>query len=57
MADKNEHQFLVTVSGCDREQAEEVMTERILYGEDYGFDYEISFEPVKTSGSDNEILS
>lgn len=39
---QNDHTFLVTVSGCDREQAEQVIAERINHDEDYGFDYEIS---------------
>lgn len=36
-----EHTFLVTVSGCSRKQARQVITERIDPDEDYGFAYKI----------------
>lgn len=39
-----DHQFIVTVSGCSREEAELVMTTRMGYDEDYGFDYEVSYD-------------
>ena len=37
------HEFIVTVSGCSRDDAEQVMAERINHDEDYGFDYEIGW--------------
>lgn len=41
-----EHKFLVTVSGCTAEQADQVMGERIGYDEDYGFSYTLSAEEM-----------
>lgn len=38
-----EHTFTVTVSNCTREQAKQVMAERIDFDEDYGFTYEIGY--------------
>lgn len=38
------HTFLVTIDGCTEEEAEQVISERTLYDEDYGFDYTISTE-------------
>lgn len=43
-----DHNFTVHVSGCTREQAEEVMSERIGPDEDYGFDYTIGWEDAPT---------
>lgn len=45
----SEHTFLVTVSGCDRDQAEQVIAERINHDEDYGFDYQISHRDHRPS--------
>lgn len=42
MATNQDHTFVVTVSGCTPEQAQQVMLERICYDEDYGFDYTIT---------------
>lgn len=42
MATNQDHTFIVTVSGCTPEQAQQVMLERICYEEDYGFDYMIA---------------
>ena len=42
MATNQDHTFIVTVSGCTPEQAQQVMLERICYEEDYGFDYTIA---------------
>lgn len=42
MATNQDHTFVVTVSGCTPEQAQQVMLERICYEEDYGFDYTIA---------------
>lgn len=39
-----EFRFIVTVWCDNREQADRVMTERILHDEDYGFDYDIDWE-------------
>ena len=36
------HEFTVTIAGCSREEAEQVLTERLGHDEDYGFDYEIA---------------
>lgn len=36
--------FAATIRGCTREQARQVIAERISYDEDYGFDYEIDYE-------------
>lgn len=44
MSEQKEHRFVVTVSGCTKEQAEQVMNERISYDEDYGFEYSIGHE-------------
>lgn len=38
------HTFTVTVTGCDAEQAEQVMGERLGHDEDYGFDYRVGWE-------------
>lgn len=40
----NAHDFVVSVSGCDREQAEQVMGERCGPDEDYGFEYTIDWK-------------
>jgi hypothetical protein len=42
--DDEKHEFVVTITGCDREAAETVMTERIEHDEDYGFDYSIEWK-------------
>lgn len=47
----SEHTFLVTISRCDREQAEQVIAERINYDEDYGFDYTIIHHDHRPSSS------
>lgn len=39
------HTYTVTVDGCPKEQADEVMANRISVDEDYGFDYAIDWEP------------
>lgn len=36
--------FVVVVTCETMEQAEQVMMERILHDEDYGFDYEIDYD-------------
>jgi hypothetical protein len=38
------YRFLVTVVAETHDQAVEVMAERILYDEDYGFPYEVDWE-------------
>lgn len=38
-----QHTFTVTITGCTREEAEQVMAERIGHDEDYGFCYEIEW--------------
>lgn len=38
------YQFLVTVVAETHGQAVEVMNERILYNDDYGFPYEVDWE-------------
>ncbi|NUS02051.1 MAG: hypothetical protein HOV97_05750 [Nonomuraea sp.] len=43
---KNTHTFLVHVTGCDKEQAEQVMAERLNHDEDLGFPYVLQYEPV-----------
>lgn len=37
------HEFVVTIAGCSREEAEQVLNERLSHDEDYGFDYEIGW--------------
>ena len=49
-ASTGDHEFIVTVSGCTAEQAQQVMNERIYYDEDYGFDYRISERVASSSG-------
>lgn len=44
MSEQGDHKFVVTVSGCTKEQAEQVMNERISPEEDYGFEYSIGYE-------------
>lgn len=44
MSEPTDHKFVVTVSGCTKEQAEQVMNERISPDEDYGFEYSIGYE-------------
>lgn len=41
------HKFMVTVEGCDRAQARQVIAERIGYDEDYGFDYRIDWKEME----------
>lgn len=41
---EKQHRFEVTVTGCSREQAEQVMAERLSHDENYGFDYEIGWQ-------------
>jgi hypothetical protein len=38
------HHYVVTVSGCTREQADQVIAERIDHDEDYGFPYTLCVE-------------
>ena len=38
-----DHTFMVTISGCTREQAEQVIQERIDPEENYGFKYTIGW--------------
>lgn len=45
-----DHRFVVTVSGCTAEQAEQVMSERINVDEDYGFEYTIGWEGTAPTG-------
>lgn len=40
----NTYTFTVTVVTDTAEHAEEVMQERILHDEDYGYDYSINFK-------------
>lgn len=44
MSEPANHKFVVTVSGCTKEQAEQVMNERISPDEDYGFSYSIGYQ-------------
>jgi hypothetical protein len=37
------HCFTVTIKGCTREQAEQVIRERLGHDEDYGFNYTLNF--------------
>lgn len=37
------HRFGIQISGCTREQAEQVLRERLGHDEDYGFNYSINF--------------
>lgn len=39
------HYYTVAVETDDPDNADEVMSERIYFDEDYGFDYRIDFEP------------
>lgn len=41
-----EHRFVVTVSGCTASQARQVISERLGYDEDYGFDYTLTEEEM-----------
>ena len=41
---RGDHSFVVTVKGCERRQAEQVIAERLSYDEDYGFRYEVTYE-------------
>jgi hypothetical protein len=38
--------FIVRVDTDSAERALQVMTERIYYDEDYGFDYQVAFVPL-----------
>ncbi len=38
------HDFVVSVSGCSREEAEQVMGERCGPAEDYGFEYTVDWK-------------
>jgi hypothetical protein len=37
------HKFVVEISGCTHEQAEQVLRERLGHDEDYGFPYSINY--------------
>lgn len=39
---QQEHLFLVSIEGCTAQQAQQVLNERLLPEEDYGFDYQIN---------------
>lgn len=43
---KNTHTFLVHVTGCDEEQAKQVMAERMNHDEDLEFPHVIQYQPV-----------
>lgn len=56
------HRFTVEVTGCSREQAEQVMIERIQHDEDYGFAYTIDWQaaprdaaPLFDAADDHEL--
>lgn len=51
----DEHEFKVVVSGCTREQAEQVMNERINVDEDYGFDYQVNWYTMHPTYTKNEV--
>jgi len=38
------HDFVVSVSGCSRKEAEQVIETRVGYDEEYGFDYRIEWK-------------
>lgn len=48
------HRFTIEVSGCTREQAEQVIGERVYHDEDYGFNYGIQIVDGLTPLSDEE---
>lgn len=39
-----EHSYIVTITGCTKEEADQVIAERIDHDEDYGFEYSVGFE-------------
>ena len=41
------HTYIVTVSGCSAEQADQVIAERVSFDENYGFPYTIGYRPVR----------
>jgi hypothetical protein len=44
------HTFVVTVEGCTRDQARQVMTERLGPDEDYGFAYTVDWRQRDLAG-------
>lgn len=40
------HHFLVTVTAANETQASQVMDERLLFDEDYGFAYTVTYRPL-----------
>lgn len=48
--------YIVTVITETREQADQVMAERIYFEEDYGFDYEAGFIGMEQPKPDNTNL-
>lgn len=39
--ESNNHNFIISVSGCAKEQAKQIVNERVLHSKDYGFPYVI----------------
>jgi hypothetical protein len=39
-----EYDYIVTVKAGSRDEADQVMAERVYHDEDYGFEYRIDFE-------------
>jgi hypothetical protein len=45
------HTYIVTVSGCNQAEADQVMAERLEHDEDYGFPYKIEWESESDDGT------
>lgn len=51
-----EHRYVVTVTGCDRAQADQVMAERLSMDEDYGFPYAVDWAPERAVQAAVDLL-
>lgn len=43
----SDYEYIVTVTAASREEADQVMAERIGYDEDYGFFYRIDWRKMR----------
>lgn len=49
-----DHQFTLRISGCTRDQAEQVLNERTGFDEDYGFTYTLTWAQVSAGAAATE---
>ena len=51
-AEHRQHRFIVIVTGCTKEQAKQVLAERLDHDEDYGFDYSVQWGDRRVGGGE-----